>query len=223
MSKSFLFSLIFLAAAALPAQIPAGSVQATATATLNVNPDQLQLGVSVTTSASTASQAAKENATQTNAVITALTQMLGQTGSIQTTGYSLNPQYSNSANPSIVGYTVSNSLQVTTTVLSLAGPLIDAANQAGANNISGLTFGLQNPDPTLEQALSAAAKQALAQAGAIASGLGGRAGAVISAQQNTSVTPVQAMAAAGAANGTPVITGTVSISASVTVTVGLTR
>jgi uncharacterized protein YggE len=75
----------------------------------------------------------------------------------------------------------------------------------------------------LEQALSAAAKQALAQAGAIASGLGGRAGAVISAQQNTSVTPVQAMAAAGAANGTPVITGTVSISASVTVTVGLTR
>src|ERR1017187_8852346 len=125
MSKCFLLPLIFLASAALPAQTAAGSIQATGTATLNVNPDQVQVGVSVNTDAATANQAAQQNAAQTSAVITALTQVLGQTGSIQTVGYSLYPRYSNSMNPSIVGYTVSNSLQVSTSVLALAGPLID--------------------------------------------------------------------------------------------------
>jgi uncharacterized protein YggE len=223
MSKCFLLPLIFLACAALPAQTAAGSIQATGTATLNVNPDQVQFSVSVITNASTANQAAQQNAAQTNAVIAALNQVLGQAGSIQTAGYSLYPQYSNSANPSIVGYTVSNSLQVTTTVLALAGPLIDAANQAGANNVGGLSFGLQDPDPTVQQALTAAAKQALAHAGAIAAGLGAKAGALISAEQNTSVSPVQGPVTAGSATATPVLTGTVSVSATVTVTVALSQ
>jgi len=222
MSKWALVSLIFLAPA-LPAQTAAGTIQATGTVTLNVNPDQVQLTVSVVTNAATASQAAQQNATQTNAVIAALNQVLGQAGSIQTAGYSLYPQYSNSTNPAIVGYSASNSLQVTTTVLSLAGTLIDAANQAGANNISGLQFGLQDPDPTLQQALTAAAKQALAHAGAIAAGLGGKAGAVVSAQQNTSVTPVYGPGLAGVAAATPVLTGTVGVTATVTVTTALSQ
>lgn len=223
MSKCLLLPLIFLASAVLSAQTAAGSIQATGTATLNVNPDQVQLGVSVITNAATANQAAQQNAAQTSAVIAALNQVLGQTGSIQTAGYSLYPQYSNSANPSIVGYTVSNSLQVTTAVLALAGPLIDAANQAGASNIGGLSFGLQNPDPSVQQALTAAAKQALAHAGAIAAGLGAKAGAVISAQQSASVSPLPGVGMAAAATATPVLTGTVSVSATVTVTVALSQ
>jgi len=223
MLKYSLLPLIVLASAVLSAQTAAGSIQATGTATLNVNPDQVQLGLSVNTSAPTANQAAQQNAAQTSAVIAALNQVLGQAGSIQTAGYSLYPQYSNSANPSIVGYTVSNSLQVTTIVLALAGPLIDAANQAGASNIGGLSFGLQNPDPTVQQALTAAAKQALAHAGAIATGLGAKAGAVISAQQNSSVSPLPGMGMAAAATATPVLTGTVSVSATVTVTVALSQ
>ncbi|MGO9010260.1 MAG: SIMPL domain-containing protein [Bryobacteraceae bacterium] len=221
--KRFLLPLIILTSAALSAQTAAGSIQATGTVTLNVNPDQVQLSLSVITTASTASQAAQQNAAQTNALITALNQVLGQAGNIQTVGYTLYPQYGNSANPSIVGYTVSNSLQVTTTVLSLAGSLIDAANQAGASNIGGLSFGLQNPDPTVQQALAAAAKQALAHAGAIASGLGAKAGAVISAQQNASVTPLPGSATPVAAASTPVLTGTVGVSATVTVTTALSQ
>jgi uncharacterized protein YggE len=225
MSKYFLLPLIFVLSTTLSAQTAAGSIQATGTAILNVNPDQVQLSLSVNTSAATANQAAQQNAAQTNTVITALNQVLGQAGTIQTSGYSLYPQYSNSTNPTIVGYTASNSLLITTTVLALAGPLIDAANQAGASNIGGLTFGLQNPDPTVQLALTAAAKQALAHAGAIASGLGAKAGAVISALQNTSVaqTPVPGVAMAAASTATPVLTGTVSVSATVTVTVALSQ
>ena len=223
MSKYLVLPLILLGCLMLPAQTAAGSIQATGTATVNVNPDQVQLSLSVNTSAATANQAAQQNAAQTSAVIAALSQVMGQAGNIQTAGYSLYPQYSNSANPTIVGYTVSNSLEVTTTVLALAGPLIDAANQAGASNIGGLSFGLQNPDPTVQQALTVAAKQALAHAGAIAGGLGAKAGAVISAQQNSSVSPMPVPGMAAAATATPVLTGTVGVSATVTVTVALSQ
>jgi uncharacterized protein YggE len=72
----------------------------------------------------------------------------------------------------------------------------------------------------LQQALAAAAKQALANAGAIASGLGGKTGAVISAQQSSAYTPVVALVGT-AAPTTQVQTGPVSVSATVTVTVQL--
>jgi uncharacterized protein YggE len=213
------FALSLLA----PAQTP-GSIQAAGSATISgIQPDQVQLTVGVTTSAKTAQDAAGQNSTLTTAVIAALKSVLGSTGTIQTTNYSLSPQYSGgNANPPVItGYTATNTLQVTTGNLNLSGPLIDAANQAGANNISGPSYSLQNSDSFRQQALAAAAKQALAHAGAIASGLGAHTGAVISAQESSGVTPV-VIAGAGAA-ATPIQNGTVSVSASVTVTVALTQ
>ena len=76
----------------------------------------------------------------------------------------------------IIGYTASNTVEVTTYDLSLIGKLIDTANQAGANSVGNLSFGLQNPEPVTEQALGQAAKQAQAHANAIAAGLGAKTG-----------------------------------------------
>jgi uncharacterized protein YggE len=141
-------------------------------------------------------------------------------------GYSIAPRYSTSAGQTgvIVGYTTSNTIQVTTTDLSIIGKLIDAANQAGANNVGSLNFGLQDPEPKVQQALSQATKQAMAHAAAIATGLGGTLGAVISAQQGSAYTPVVVPpvgAVAGGAVPTPVQTGTVSVYATVNVIVQL--
>jgi len=149
--------------------------------------------------------------------------VLGTSGTVQTVYYSLSPRYSNPSTnqpPVIIGYTATNTVQVVTTNLNLVGPLIDAANQAGGNNIGGPNFGLQNPEPVLQQALAAASKQALAHAAAIAAGLGAKAGSVISAQEGAGVTPIVTGAPTAAA-GTPIQTGTVSISATVTVTVAM--
>ena len=121
-----------------------------------------------------------------------------------------------------MGYTATNTVQVTTYNLSNIGSLIDTANQAGGSNITGISFGLQNPDPYVQQALGQAAKQAMAHAGAIAGGLGTKAGAVVSAQEGTTYSPIVATPTAGAAT-TPVVTGTVQVTASVTVTVRLTQ
>jgi len=208
--------------AALIAQT-AASVQATGTATIYVQPDQAQLTVSVTTTATTATTAGQQNANVTVAVTQAITGVLGASGSIQTISYSVDPRYSTgtATQPStIVGYSATNTFQVTMTDLTLIGHVIDTANQAGATSVGGLTLGLQNPAPSMQQALAAASKQALANAGAIASGLGGKTGAVISAEQSSAYTPVLAVAGATSAT-TPVQAGPVSVSATVTVTVQL--
>jgi hypothetical protein len=220
MHKIRLLALIPLAAWSLAAQtLPNGAIQATGNATIAVNPDQAQLTVGVQTQAASAQAAADANATRTSAVISALNALLGSTGTLQTIGYSVYPTY-NSTGQAITGYSVSNTLQATTSDLSLPGRLIDAATQAGATSIGGLSFGLKNPDPVKQQALAQAAKQAQAHVAAIAAGLGAKTGALLSAEE-ASVSSVVVGVAAGAATATPVITGTVNVSATVTINVQL--
>jgi uncharacterized protein YggE len=152
--------------------------------------------------------------------------VLGSAGTLQTVSYYVTPRYSTAPNqPSvIIGYTASNTVMVTTTDLSQIGLLIDTANQAGANSVGGLSFGLQNPEPLVEQALAQATKQATAHAAAIAAGLGIKLGAVLSAQEDSSYAPiVVGTASAGAAVTTPVQTGTVTVYATVTIQVGLAQ
>lgn len=197
------------------------SIQATGTATVTAKPDQATLTAGVVTQATTAKDAADANANQADAMIKALQGVLGGAGTIQTISYSLTPRYTNNGT-ALTGYTASNTVQVITTNLSLIGPLIDAANAAGSNNIGGPTFGLQNDEPQRQQALAAAAKEALAHAAAIASGLGAKTGAVISAQEGANTVPIY-LGAASTATGTPIQTGTITISATVTVSVALVQ
>jgi uncharacterized protein len=210
---------IFIAAVAagiLTAQTTL-TIQAQGTATLSANPDQAQVTVSVITNGSTAQAAAQANATASTAVQNAL-KALNPAPVIQTVGYSVYPQYTGAQ--ILTGYTASNTIQVTTLDLSSIGSLIDTANQAGANSVSGVSFGLQNPDPVKQQALTQAAKQARAHADAIAAGLGGKTGAVVSAVEGSTYTPIYA--GAGVVNGpgvpTPIQTGQVSVTANVTIT-----
>jgi len=202
----------------------AGTIQASGTATLYANPDQAQISIGVVTDGPAAQAAAQSNSRQTAAVLNALKSVLGAAGTIQTVSYSVNPRYSSTpGQPAvIIGYTASNTVQVTTSDLSLIGSLIDTANQAGANSVGGLQFGLKDADPLRQQALGQAAKQARAHADAIAGGLSAKTGAVVSAQEGVSFSPVGGVSA-GAAASTPILTGQVSVTASVTITVQLVQ
>jgi uncharacterized protein YggE len=211
-----------LAAAALLAQTSPGAIQAIGSATKSVPPDQAQLAVGVVTQGATAQDAGQQNATLTTTVLNALKGVLGTAGTIQTISYSVSPRYSTTqGQPSvIIGYTASNTVEVTTIDLSLIGRLIDTANQAGANSVGNLSFGLQDPEPVMEQVLGLAAKQAQAHANAIAAGLGAKTGVVISAQEGATVTPI-VVGGVLATSTTPIQTGTVSVTASVTISVQL--
>ncbi|MGA7236598.1 MAG: SIMPL domain-containing protein [Bryobacteraceae bacterium] len=220
----FVFSL-FLVIPALAQTTPA-SVQAQGSATISVQPDQAQLTVSIATSGTTAQEAGQQNATLTATVLAALQKLIGTNGTIATSSYTISPRYSNGTAtqaPTIVGYSATITEQLTLNDLTLIGQAIDNANQAGATSVGNLTLGLQNPEPVLETALTAAAKQALTHAGAIASGLGGKTGPVISAQQAATYAPTATLlvGAPGSSAATAVQPGPVSVSATVTVTVQL--
>jgi uncharacterized protein YggE len=220
--------LLTLAVVACAQTTTTNSIQASGSATRNVKPDMAQLSIGVVTQATTADAAASQNATLTDSVIKAVQVKLGDNGTIQTQYYSISPVYASSnGRVTLTGYTVTNTLQVTVMNVALVGPLIDAANAAGANSISGPYFGLQNSEPEIQLALAAASKQALAHAAAIATGLGGKTGAVLSAQEGSVVRPVVDGSTAGAgaatATATPIQTGTVTVTAYVTVSVALVQ
>ncbi|MBZ5619380.1 MAG: SIMPL domain-containing protein [Acidobacteriia bacterium] len=211
-----------MCACALLAQSAPASVQAFGTATITVNPpEQAQLTIGVVTQGITADEASQQNATVSTAVQSAIASVLHSNGTVQTVNYSVSPRYSNSPNPSIIGYTASNTVLVTTYDLSIIGKLIDTATQAGANNVGGVSFGLRNPDPYVLQALGQASKQALSHAAAIASGLGAKTGPVLSAQEGASYSPILTGAPTAGTASTPIQTTGVTVTATVTVVVQL--
>jgi uncharacterized protein YggE len=202
---------------------PPRTVHATGTASITIKPDQAKFHVGVITQAKTAQEAAAQNATLADAVTSKLQSVLTGRGSIQTISYSISPTYNSAVNqpPQLTGYMANNVIQVTCNDLSVIGPLIDAASQAGANTVDALQFTLQNPEPAKQQALAAAAKQARAHADAIATGIGGTTGRVISASEASMVAPIFSSVATGAGAATPITTGTLDVSATVTVDVEL--
>ena len=200
-------------------------VRATGQAVISVQPDQAKINVGVVTLAATAEQAASQNASKVEAVLTELRRVLGSDGEMKTISYSLNPNYRHSSGepPVLTGFTASNTLQVTIGDLSLIGRTIDAASQAGANTLHGLRFAIQDPEPVRREVLGLAAKQAKAHADAIASGLGARTGVVLAAQEGAYVgvqgTELRDAVMGGAS--TPIETGLVEVYATVTVEVEL--
>jgi uncharacterized protein YggE len=218
--------IIFSAfATALWAQPPArsGSITAVGTATVSVPPDLARVNVSVFTQASTAQEAAAANATQSGSVISAVQTLLGSSAHIKTVSYFLSPVYNNppqGQNATIIGYSVTNTLEITLTDLGKIGQTIDTAIQSGANRVQGISFDLQDRNSPTSQALKAAAVSAQAQANAIASGLNLHTGAVLHASEgvNTS-TPVGVGAAP--TGSTQIETGLVIVQASVTLEVAI--
>lgn len=219
-------SLAFLNQA-LWAQGPQSSrhvVGASGMASVSAKPDQAKLDVGVVTQAATAQDAAAQNASQVDAVLAQLRAVLGSAADIKTISYSLSPnyRYPQGAPPVLTGYTASNTVEITMSDLSLIGKTIDAASQAGANNVQGLRFTIQDEEPLRQQALGLATKQARAHAQAIAAGLGGSLGATVTAQEGAGAT-LRTLSAAptGAATQTPIVTGVVEIQATVSIQVEL--
>ena len=197
------------------------TVRATADTTISATPDQALISVGVETRAATAQEAAAQNAVQTQAVLDALRKQLGANAEIKTTNYTVSPLYNYppNASPVLTGYMVTNTVEVTLSNIASAGPVIDAATQAGANQINSLTFTLKDPEPIRAQALRQAAVKARGHAEAMISGLSGHLGTLISVEEGGTarIYPAISTNGAGDAKSTPIQPGSVQVYASVTV------
>jgi hypothetical protein len=202
------------------------SITVNGEATISAEPDLAQIDIGVVTQARTAPEASKENAERLTRVLTEVKKILGKDDEAKTSGYSLTPtyRYPKGGKPEIVGYNASNTIRIKSARLDQVGRLIDAAMQAGANNVNRLVFTLKDEQAAQLEALRAASAKAKVKAEAIAGSLGLKIVKIASITEGErAIQPVfrQTMAARGealAAAPTPVEPGTVEIRSTVTLT-----
>ncbi len=152
---------------------------------VQAQPDTAIVTVSVVTQNRSAIAAQQENATKTDAVVRALKAAAGAGAEVKTSGYSLQPQrvYEAGRPPNITGYEARNSVTVTMGDLKKVGVVIDAAAQAGSNEVAGISFTLREDRPARDRALGQATREALSKAQVIASALGGRVVRIVEVQE----------------------------------------
>src|SRR5436190_12510900 len=160
---------------------------------VQAQPDTAILNISVVTQAKQALEAQQQNAIKSEAVVRALKAAVGSGAEVKTSGYSLQPQrvYKEGQPPSINGYEARNSVTVTLSDLSKVGAVIDAAGQAGANDVSGISFTLRQDRPAKDSALKEATREAVSKAQVIAQALGGRVSRIVEVQEEGFQRPPQ--------------------------------
>jgi uncharacterized protein len=229
-SKRVLAAVFFISGAVLLAGCNRSSNRTTKVtvageAITRVEPDTAVLTISVVTQSPQAVTAQQENARKSDAVSNAVKTTAGSTVEIKTSDYSLQPQYDYRDNrlPKITGYDARNSIIVTMSDLKNVGAVIDAASQAGANSINGISFVLRQTSPARGQALSEATQQAMNKARSIAQALGGRVLRVVEENESSTVSGAQyesydsipTRGVAGIATTTPISSGQLSIKSNV--------
>jgi uncharacterized protein YggE len=189
---------------------------------VQAQPDTAILSISVVTQAKTALAAQQDNANRSEAVVRALKNAVGAGAEIKTSGYSLQPQrvYKEGVPPAISGYEARNSITVVLSDLTKVGAVIDAAGQAGANDVTGISFTLRKDRPAKDQALADATREAVSKAQVLAQALGGRVVRIVEVQEE-GVNPPRPMydqmqyARAGIAAATPIEVGTLDVTSRV--------
>lgn len=188
-------------------------------------PTQAQLSAGVTTTAVTAAAALAENSRKMNAVFATLTRLGVPGKNIQTSNFSVQPQYppynqQTNGPQHIVGYQVSNQVDVTLEDVKTLGPALDALVAAGANQINSVSFSIHDPDSLLAAARAAAIGDALKRAQTYAKAANVTLGPIISINEGSSemVMPLPRMALMAAKpQATPTAAGEQSVTANVSI------
>ncbi len=134
------------------------------------------------------SGAMKENTAQMNAVIEAVKSAGINEEDLKTINFSIQPHYEYpepTRRRILVGYEVSQSLQVKIRELEKAGQIIQNATNAGANQVDDLAFAIDNEEELKSQAREEAIKEARAKAKEIAEQLGVSLVRIINFNENT--------------------------------------
>jgi uncharacterized protein len=206
---------------ALTASAAGGKITVTGTGTVTGTPDQLVLSMGVQTSGSSVSTALRDANHAARRVISVLKADGVRPADIQTSGLSIQPNYSNGSQVP-TGYGVSEQLTATLRDLAKAGSQIQAAATAGGNatTVDGVSLNLTDTGTLLARARAAAIRDAHAKASQFAQALGHQLGAVISVSDQSPVPlPVFAEGAAlrAAAPSVPIQPGKQQVSVQITV------
>ncbi|MHB1295612.1 MAG: SIMPL domain-containing protein [Anaerolineae bacterium] len=136
--------------------------------TVRIKPDMATTSIGVETVGASVREASDESADTMEAVLAALKKQGITDRDMQTSGYSVwveRPGMTLEERSSVQAiYHVSNSVNVTIRDLDTVSAVLDAAIEAGANQIYGISFGLADPKVMASDARELAVKDALAKA-----------------------------------------------------------
>jgi uncharacterized protein YggE len=201
-----------------PSAAPQHSIVVAGQGSVTARPDRAQLSFGVSTDARSASAALRANAGEMTRVIASLKGQGIASADLRTDLVSLSPRYSQNGE-TVVGYTATNSVSATVRNLAKIGSIIDAAVDAGANQVSGPNLVRSSATALYRTALRAAVADARGKARTIAAATGLHIRRITDVSESSAApppTPLTAKATADAA--TPVETGSTLVEATITVT-----
>ena len=218
-------------AATLASPALAETITLTGTGTVRAAPDMATITTGVTTQAETAREALDANTDAMAELVAALREAGLEDRDIQTSDFSVNPQYvysdqrddnGYSLPPEIQGYQVSNAVTIVVRDLDALGPVLDQAVSVGANTINGIAFEIADTQEIEEQARRRAVADATAKAETYADAAGFTLGAIESISEIDLLQPPMPMYRAAAMemasdSAVPVEAGEMSYSVTATI------
>lgn len=183
-TKYLAFAILAILALAVSACGPTTINQAApeSVKTLNVSgigvvylkPDIVYINIGVNTQRPNAAEAVEINKEQTSKVIAAIKDFGVAEKDIRTTNFSIwsNPQYDPMGQITSTNYSVDNTVNVTVRDLDKLGDLLDAAVQAGANNIYSIQFDVEDKTEATKEARAQAVEDAKTEAKELADAAG---------------------------------------------------
>lgn len=168
---------------------PAQIITVVGQGSARVEPDIARVSVGVETSAETIAEAMDDNEAQMDAVLDALEAAGIEEKDIQTTNFSINldrypePRPSTDEEQAQPVYRVSNVVNVTIRDLEQVGAVLDAVIEAGANNIWGVSFTVEDPSEARAEARADAVSDARERAEVLAELSGVALGPVMSVSE----------------------------------------
>lgn len=162
------FALPLIALGALGAPANAASVEIesdgpvvelTVTETVAADPDIATLSAGVTTVAPTAVEALRQNSAQMDRMIAQIEAQGVDEDDIQTTGVNLNAEYDwddQTRQQRFRGYRVSNRVTIKLRDVPRTGRVLDALVAAGATDLGGISWSIDDAEPAQAQARKAA-------------------------------------------------------------------
>ena len=148
-----------------------GTITVVGEGKVTLEPDIARVTIGVETVTSSVKDASEENRAAVESVLAALSEQGIAEEDLQTSGFSIYAERFGPEGPLSEGdvrYRVSNNVMVTIRDLDSVGTILDAAIEAGANNIYGVEFALDDPSIAESDARSAAIEDAKAKAAELA-------------------------------------------------------
>lgn len=189
------------------------------TGLVRVSPDTASINLGVATQDTDVAQAVAASNLAAEAIIEAVKALGVAPEDVRTTYFNVSPQPMFDQNGQPTGqtnYWVNNSLVVTLRQVDQLGTVLQAAVDAGANSINGITFDLSDKSQAEEQARQAAIADARQRAERLASAAGATLGEIVSIYTGGysygAINYVEAASAGSAGGGTvPIAPGTFDV------------